>query len=51
MLRIRRSHPIYFYKEDLINLIVPDKPDPSAAKVMQETLADEHSPGITDMNR
>ncbi|THE13412.1 manganese catalase family protein [Bacillus timonensis] len=29
---------MYFYKEDLINLIVPDKPDPSAAKVLQETL-------------
>ena len=29
---------MYFYKEDLINLIVPDQPDPSAAKVLQETL-------------
>lgn len=29
---------MYFYKEDLINIIVPDKPDPSAAKVLQETL-------------
>ncbi|MEH7109424.1 manganese catalase family protein [Bacillus sp. JJ1764] len=29
---------MYFYKEDLINVIVPDKPDPSAAKVLQETL-------------
>lgn len=29
---------MYFYKEDLINLIVPDKPDPAAAKVLQETL-------------
>ncbi|WP_400164246.1 manganese catalase family protein [Brevibacillus sp. TJ4] len=29
---------MYFYKEDLINLIVPDEPDPQAAKVMQETL-------------
>jgi len=29
---------LYFYKEDLINMIVPDKPDPSAAKVLQETL-------------
>jgi Mn-containing catalase len=29
---------MYFYKEDLINIIVKDKPDPSAAKVMQETL-------------
>ncbi|MEH7096069.1 manganese catalase family protein [Neobacillus vireti] len=29
---------MYFYKEDLINMIVPDKPDPSAAKVLQETL-------------
>ncbi|MDQ0881745.1 Mn-containing catalase [Peribacillus sp. V2I11] len=29
---------MYFYKEDLINMIVPDKPDSSAAKVLQETL-------------
>ena len=29
---------MYFYKEDLINLIVPDKSDPAAAKVLQETL-------------
>ncbi|WP_416150088.1 manganese catalase family protein [Salipaludibacillus sp. HK11] len=29
---------MYFYKEDLINLIVPDKPDPHAAKVLQEAL-------------
>lgn len=29
---------MYFYKEDLINMIVPDKPDPQAAKVMQEVL-------------
>jgi Mn-containing catalase len=29
---------LYFYKEDLINLIVSDKPDPQAAKVMQEVL-------------
>jgi Mn-containing catalase len=29
---------MYFYKEDLINMIVPDKPDPTAAKVLQETL-------------
>lgn len=29
---------MYFYKEDLINLIVPDQPDPAAAKVLQETL-------------
>lgn len=29
---------MYFYKEDLINLIVPDRPDPAAAKVLQETL-------------
>ncbi|MEE4570722.1 manganese catalase family protein [Paenibacillus polymyxa] len=29
---------MYFYKEDLINLIVPDKPDPAAAKVIQEVL-------------
>jgi Mn-containing catalase len=29
---------LYYYKEDLINRIVPDKPDPQAAKVLQETL-------------
>src|SRR3954454_23420035 len=29
---------MYFYREDLINIIVPDKPDPLAAKVMQEIL-------------
>lgn len=29
---------MYFYKEDLINIIVPDKPDPAAAKVLQEAL-------------
>ncbi|MCP1133501.1 manganese catalase family protein [Paenibacillus polysaccharolyticus] len=29
---------MFFYREDLINLIVPDKPDPAAAKVLQETL-------------
>jgi Mn-containing catalase len=29
---------LYFYKEDLINMIVPDKPDPAAAKVIQEIL-------------
>lgn len=29
---------MYFYKEDLINMIVPDKPDPASAKVLQEAL-------------
>jgi hypothetical protein len=29
---------LYFYREDLINIIVPDKPDPAAAKVLQEAL-------------
>ncbi|AJS58493.1 manganese catalase family protein [Paenibacillus sp. IHBB 10380] len=29
---------MYFYKEDLINIIKKDKPDPAAAKVLQETL-------------
>jgi Mn-containing catalase len=28
----------YYYKEELINVIVPDRPDPAAAKVLQETL-------------
>jgi Mn-containing catalase len=29
---------LYYYKEELINIIVPDKPDPEAARVMQEIL-------------
>ncbi|WP_316570003.1 manganese catalase family protein [Neobacillus sp. YIM B06451] len=29
---------MYFYREDLINIITPDKPDPVAAKAMQEIL-------------
>jgi len=29
---------LYYYKEELINVITPDKPDPSAAKVLQEAL-------------
>ncbi|ANE48993.1 catalase [Paenibacillus swuensis] len=29
---------MYFYKQDLINQIVPDQPDPAAAKVLQEIL-------------
>jgi Mn-containing catalase len=29
---------LYYYKEELINMIVPDKPDPVAAKVLQEIL-------------
>ena len=29
---------MFYYKEDLINPIVPDSPDPSAAKVLQEAL-------------
>ena len=29
---------LYFYKEDLINIIKPDKPDPQAARVLQEAL-------------
>ncbi|MCP8969396.1 manganese catalase family protein [Ectobacillus ponti] len=29
---------MYYYKEELINIIVPDKPDPAAAKVLQEAL-------------
>ncbi|MCY8230977.1 manganese catalase family protein [Priestia endophytica] len=29
---------MYYYKEGLINEIKPDKPDPAAAKVLQETL-------------
>ncbi|MED4128035.1 manganese catalase family protein [Shouchella miscanthi] len=29
---------MYYYKEELINIIQPDKPDPAAAKVLQEIL-------------
>ncbi|WP_409295482.1 manganese catalase family protein [Peribacillus sp. SCS-26] len=29
---------MYYYKQELINPIIPDKPDPNAAKVLQETL-------------
>ncbi|WNS74747.1 manganese catalase family protein [Bacillus sp. DTU_2020_1000418_1_SI_GHA_SEK_038] len=29
---------MYYYKEELINFITPDQPDPEAAKVMQEIL-------------
>ncbi|WP_256757643.1 manganese catalase family protein [Cohnella sp. WQ 127256] len=29
---------MYYYKEELINIIQPDKPDPVAAKVLQEAL-------------
>lgn len=29
---------MYYYKEELINIIEPDQPDPTAAKVLQETL-------------
>ena len=29
---------MYYYKEELINIIKPDKPDPVAARVLQEVL-------------
>ncbi|OAH58605.1 catalase [Domibacillus aminovorans] len=29
---------MYYYKEELINIITPDQPDPEAAKVLQEIL-------------
>ena len=29
---------MYYYKEELINIIKPDKPDPAAARVLQEVL-------------
>ncbi len=29
---------MYYYKEELINIIKPDKPDPAAAKILQEIL-------------
>jgi Mn-containing catalase len=35
---MKRGYPVYFYKEDLINVITPDKPDPAAARVLQEIL-------------
>jgi Mn-containing catalase len=33
---------MYYYKEELINQIVVDKPDPAAAKLLQETLGGQH---------
>lgn len=33
---------MYYYKEELINKIVVDKPDPEAAKLLQETLGGQH---------
>jgi hypothetical protein len=33
-----KGDAMYYYKEELINVITPDHPDPSAAKVLQETL-------------
>lgn len=33
-----KGDAMYYYKEELINVITPDRPDPSAAKVLQETL-------------
>lgn len=29
---------VYYYKQELINIIKPDKPDPEAARVIQEAL-------------
>lgn len=29
---------MFYYKEELINIVKPDKPDPAAAKVLQEIL-------------
>lgn len=29
---------MYYYKEELINIVAPDQPDPAAAKVLQEIL-------------
>lgn len=29
---------MYYYREELINIIKPDKPDPAAARVLQEAL-------------
>lgn len=34
----KEAATLYYYKEELINIIKPDKPDPAAAKVLQETL-------------
>ena len=35
---IEELSKMFYYKEELINQIVPDKPDPTAAKVLQVTL-------------
>ena len=35
---MKEAKSIYYYKEELINIIKPDKPDPAAAKVLQEAL-------------
>lgn len=29
---------MFYYKEEIINMIKPDKPDPAVAKVLQEIL-------------
>lgn len=34
----RECFDVLYYKEELINAITPDKPDPAAAKVLQEIL-------------
>ena len=33
---LKEVYFMFYYKEELINIIKPDKPDPAAAKVLQE---------------
>lgn len=33
---------MYYYKEELINIIKTDKPDPTAAKALQEILGEHY---------
>ena len=35
---LKEVYFMFYYKEELINIIKPDKPDPAAAKVLQEIL-------------
>ena len=37
-IKIEWRDNLYYYKEELINIIKPDQPDPAAARVLQETL-------------
>ena len=35
---LKEVYFMFYYKEEIINMIKPDKPDPAAAKVLQEIL-------------